>query len=408
MLAIQPTARVLMFGGLLVMAALLAIPLSSHLGLHAPLRAPSSPRVSAKETQRPPPLRLAPGGLLLAPPEMPSASADVPLTPPWPPELMLVSPDTAHSLGKIRGGSFAKADVPASAPTSEPEIGGLRKAPSLGPSQGLHPPALTQNTPTVPSKPWSASSRPVPPSVQAPLPTLPVLANTLEDDAIRIHQDRGKLEQLPVGKIFLHAPIAMTLGDKRSVNARVGVNVPDDILKGYALIGNQTVEGSLRVSHHMIATLSGAGFEIKRTTPEEETIAEGFPTVWEWEIEAKMAGAQELEAALYVLPADGSDTPERHWIASYLQRIDVSVRRRTWSEWLKSVSEELDAVKAISVTIGGIGAAAVGWFGISLTRRQKQRRATRRKSKRQAVSLKGATPLIPAFRSRPPQSHQVH
>jgi hypothetical protein len=258
MLARQPTARLLMFGGLLVMAALLAIPLSSRLRLHAPLHAPSSPRVSANETQWPPPLRLVPGGLLLTPPEIPSASTDVPLTAPWPPALMLVSPDTAHSLGRIRGGSFAKADVPASAPTSEPEIGGLRKAPSLGPSQGLHPLALTQNTPTVPSKPGSASSRPVPPSVQAPLPTLPVLANTLEDDATRMHQDRGKLEQLPVG-----------------------------------------------------------------------------------------------------------------------------------------------------MTISATGAAAVGWFGISLTRRQKQRRATRRKSKREAVSLKGATPLIPALRSRPPQSHRV-
>jgi hypothetical protein len=118
----------------------------------------------------------------------------------------------------------------------------------------------------------------------------------------------------------------------------------------------------------MIATLNGAGFEIKRTTPEEQTIAEGFPTVWAWEIEAKMAGAQELEAALYVLPEDGPDAPERHWIASYVERIDVSVRARTWSERLKSLSEELDAVKAILVTIGGIGAAAVGWIGVSLTR----------------------------------------
>jgi hypothetical protein len=107
------------------------------------------------------------------------------------------------------------------------------------------------------------------------------------------------------------------------------------------------------------------------------------------------------------LPEGGSDAPERHWIASYVERIDVSVRARTWSERLKSLSEELDAVKAILVTIGGIGAAAVGWFGVSLTRRRTQMRATRRRSKRQAVSLKSATRLIPALRSRPPQSHRA-
>jgi hypothetical protein len=325
MLARQPTTRVLLFGGPLVMAALLAIALSSRLGVHPPSHPPSSPRVSVNQTQRPPPLRLVAGGLLLAPPKVPPASAEVPLTPPWPPELTLVSPDTAHSPGKIPGRSFATPDVPPSAPMSGPEIGGLRKAPALGPAQGLLPPGSTQSTSTVPSQPRSASSPPVRPGVLAPLPTVPVLSDSL--DAARMQQDRQTLEQLSVGKIFLHVPIAMRVGDQRSVTARVGVNVPDDILRGYARIGNQTAEGSLRVSHHMIATLNGAGFEIKRTTPEEQTIAEGFPTVWAWEIEAKMAGAQELEAAIYVLPADGSDAPERHWIASYVEQIDISVRR---------------------------------------------------------------------------------
>jgi len=40
----------------------------------------------------------------------------------------------------------------------------------------------------------------------------------------------------------------------------------------------------------MIATLNGPAFEIKRTTPEKQAVAEGFPTVWEWEIEAKHDG----------------------------------------------------------------------------------------------------------------------
>jgi hypothetical protein len=35
----------------------------------------------------------------------------------------------------------------------------------------------------------------------------------------------------------------------------------------------------LRVSFEMIATLNGPAFEIKRTTPEKQAVAEGFPTV---------------------------------------------------------------------------------------------------------------------------------
>src|SRR5262249_45365476 len=130
MLARQPTTRVLLFGGPLVMAALLAMALSSHLGVHTLSSPPWSPRISANQTPGAPPLRLVPGGLLLTPPEVPPASVDVALTPPWPPELTLVSSDT-HSPGKIPGRSPAAPNNPPSAPVSGPEIDGLRKAPAL-------------------------------------------------------------------------------------------------------------------------------------------------------------------------------------------------------------------------------------------------------------------------------------
>src|SRR5262249_1609969 len=96
MLAKQSTARMLLLGGPLVMAALLAFALSTRLGVHAPSPPRSSPGTSANLIQRPPPLRLVPGGFLLAPAEMPPASADVALTPPWPPQLRLGPPNTAH------------------------------------------------------------------------------------------------------------------------------------------------------------------------------------------------------------------------------------------------------------------------------------------------------------------------
>jgi len=192
---------------------------------------------------------------------------------------------------------------------------------------------------------------------------------------------RKRLEQLPQGKIYLDAPTEMKVSDRRSVDARVGVNVPDDILKGHIRGGDQTVQATVRVSHEMIATLNGPGFKITRTTPEKQTVAESFPTVWQWEIEAKQDGVQELEATLYALvpnPDDASGAAQQR-IDSYTQKISVSVKEQTWSEWLKSAHEGFDTVKAIVIAIGSVASVTLGWFGISLTRRSRRTPTTKRK-----------------------------
>ena len=107
------------------------------------------------------------------------------------------------------------------------------------------------------------------------------------------------LQQLPIGHIFLAAPKTMKVSEVRSVEARVGINVPMEILRQQILAGGaQTVEGSLRTSSEMIATLSGPGFKITATTPEQQSVAEGFPTGWEWNVEAMQDGDQELTATL--------------------------------------------------------------------------------------------------------------
>jgi hypothetical protein len=77
----------------------------------------------------------------------------------------------------------------------------------------------------------------------------------------------------------------------------------------------------------MIATLSGPGFKIDAITPETQTIAEGFPTVWSWNVEAKESGDQELQAVLYALVPDGTTT-SRQRVNSFTQKITVSVREK--------------------------------------------------------------------------------
>ena len=176
----------------------------------------------------------------------------------------------------------------------------------------------------------------------------------------------------------------MKVSDKRTVDARVGINIADDILRGRARAGDQSVEGTLPVSHQMIATLNGPGFAIAKITPQKQTIAEGYATVWEWEIEAKTEGAQELEATVYALVPDSVSSTARQRIDSYTQTINVAVKAQTWSEWLESARQEIDAVNAIAITIGGVGTAVLGWLGISVRRRSRSRRKSHKASSRAA------------------------
>src|SRR5437870_3658023 len=60
------------------------------------------------------------------------------------------------------------------------------------------------------------------------------------------------------------AKFVQQFSDWGSVDAWVGVNIPDDILKGHARVEDQTAGGTLRVSHEMIATLHGPGFAVRR------------------------------------------------------------------------------------------------------------------------------------------------
>jgi len=185
------------------------------------------------------------------------------------------------------------------------------------------------------------------------------------DNEIRkLQQARQALERLPKGKIVLDAPKAMNVGDTRAVYANVGINVPIELLQKHSRPTDQSHEAALSVSSEMAATLTGPGFAITPTTPEQQGVAEGFPTVWSWNVEAKQEGEQELEATLYVL------LPTRQRIDSYTHKIGVSVKAQSWGEWLKSSKEEVEAVHVIAITFGSALMAVLGWLGLSYSRRR--------------------------------------
>jgi len=223
-------------------------------------------------------------------------------------------------------------------------------------------------------RPRSAPGEGAEPAAAAPV-TRPANDNVAESnkskDLEKIVENRRRIEQLPKGNIVLDGPDRMKVSETRAVHANVGVNVPMETLRKGLRPGNQAVEGSLAVSSEMIAVLNGPGFKITATTPEQQSVAEGFPTVWSWNVEANSAGDKELEATLYALVATG-DTPSRQRIDSYTHKISVSVMEQTWGDWVKSFRDEIDAIKGIVVTLSGVVTGLVGWLVLYSDQRKKK------------------------------------
>jgi hypothetical protein len=209
-----------------------------------------------------------------------------------------------------------------------------------------------------------ANDRATPPVPASPASERKAQATAGDNETRKLQQARQTLERLPKGKIVLDAPKAMSVGDTRAVYANVGINVPIELLRKHSRPTDQSHEAVVSVSSEMAATLTGPGFAITPTTPEQQGVAEGFPTVWSWNVEAKQEGEQELEATLYVL------LPTRQRIDSYTDKIGVSVKALSWGEWLKSSKEEVEAVHVIAITLGSAIMAVLGWLGLSYSRRR--------------------------------------
>ena|SRR5215471_18235538 len=125
---------------------------------------------------------------------------------------------------------------------------------------------------------------------------------------------------------------------------------------------NSILNSSRSLKENSESTLTGPGFKIDPVTPERQTIAEGFPTVWEWNVEAKDDGEEELEATLYAVVSDGNKNVQ-HRVDSYTQKIKVSVRDLTWGERFQSVAHEIDTAKAIVLSLGAIATALLAGLG---------------------------------------------
>jgi hypothetical protein len=230
-----------------------------------------------------------------------------------------------------------------------------------------------------------------PPSVRddTPTPATPSLAQTSKPDrpyktaADQMKGLRKDFDALPMGKIILRAPTNMIVGERESVEARVGVNVTLEALRGGRKSDRQRIESDLRVSSEMIAVLHGSAFDIKPTTPEQQMVAEGLPTVWAWDVEAKHHGENELEATLYALVPTAT-SPSRQRVDSYTHKVTVSVKEQTWRQWARSIRDEISPVQTVVVALIGLSGAGLGWAWAFFFRRKKPETRSSGKKKKQS------------------------
>ncbi|MGI8565084.1 MAG: hypothetical protein ACR2LZ_01230, partial [Pyrinomonadaceae bacterium] len=85
----------------------------------------------------------------------------------------------------------------------------------------------------------------------------------------------------------------------------------------------------IQFSNVMEASLTGAGFEVTKVTPERQPISNVSETVWKWDVRAMMPGRQRLNLTMNaILSVDGSE--QVRTIRTFKKEvvIEVSWRRR--------------------------------------------------------------------------------
>jgi hypothetical protein len=184
--------------------------------------------------------------------------------------------------------------------------------------------------------------------------------------------DRGGeiVARLRSAPAVLDAPKAMTVGQTRPVELRVGVGVPAGALTMPGEPGNQQIPGQTKVSSNMKATLDGAGFTIRASTPEQLPIAEGIVTFWRWDVQAQEAGQHDLKATLYALVEDGGRSLS-YQVKTYDQLVVVNVKAKSFSDWLDEIARDADKIKGIVLTVGGLAMTIGGWLGFSRAQKKK-------------------------------------
>ena len=236
-----------------------------------------------------------------APPPPPSPTVEVP---PNAPTTERHSALPAPSRDRPRAAAAPPPSGLRAEPAPQEEVPPLVTGGAAPPRTSAHPPSESAAAPTAPGSPSTA-----------------VNVNFSEVDQI--------LQGLPLGNITYNAPDTMLLGDRHDIYLLLSPSQSAEQLQSQlqSRLGHpETLQSvQIKIAERMQATLTGEGFEITPSEPQEQAVSGTEPTEWHWTVSSKEAGQQELQLDLYVLVVLKDSPPMPRKIRTFTKTIRVRV-----------------------------------------------------------------------------------
>ncbi|MDR1969689.1 MAG: hypothetical protein LBQ32_13535 [Burkholderiaceae bacterium] len=182
---------------------------------------------------------------------------------------------------------------------------------------------------------------------------------TTQADCDAFKAQRGAVKE-GVGKF--RAPSSMFLGQTVTLQLAVGAKDgpdPENSLNGLSG-GTETIQP--QVGRHMMAELSGEGFTVTPSGPQQKDLPLGSTVVWTWTVHADAKGKHTLvlTTAVQGIGADGRLVS----LADTNLNTPITVKVGFWQsvmDWLNAAPVWLKALQAV---VAALTALAVAVFGL--------------------------------------------
>jgi hypothetical protein len=152
------------------------------------------------------------------------------------------------------------------------------------------------------------------------------------------------IKALDRANVAFNAPAHMARGRSQLIEAKLAIDLPPEILIEQLTENGNKRTAILMVGDRMIATLSGAAFDVSPSGPQQQFVSRRGVTTWTWQVTPKKSGTQYLMLAFDALLSVGGKEGN-HTVRTLKQEIEVEVAWTDWAkdrlDWLRGVSEHL-------------------------------------------------------------------
>lgn len=175
---------------------------------------------------------------------------------------------------------------------------------------------------------------------------------------------RAQAARVRAGEGAFNAPSSMLRGETTTIQltvARLEAGKPGramDVVKD--LPGTKTSMGEVLVGDHMVAELTGVGFEVEAMSRRDQALPPDSVVSWEWKVTARTAGTRvlTLKTMVTALTSDGNWHP----LGSSIKSRTITVRVGFWDK-AKDILTELPGwvklLTSVVVALSALAAAAL-------------------------------------------------